>query len=434
MTCLDRFQAGRSDRLGPRRVLNRPWRTTALSLLACFALLQSGCQSGPFSTCGSCSGLFSPTGFMGRVQTRFQTRFMNRGNSGCCGSGAVTDGPVEYAAPAASGATVVPSVPGSSSVVTPGSSLSEPSILDPTDPTPRTKVIPPAGGNGSSSSGTTPKTSDRSRRFDSGTRVARNRLDNLPKTLVSTPEPTQRSAQADDDVLDHLPPLDLPGEAPRATILPQTPAAAGASAASAPSNPPAPPSAPSPAAAANPKPASAAPASTSASAAADPYAVAPPSVPPGIARFVAVDVKLAGGSTPSNAGLDWLVEKGYRTVLDLRDSSEVSPSFIAEVTNRGLRYVALPVGLKSLDKSHVNRFRDELALAAAQPVFFFDKDGTRAGALWYIRRVVQDRAGEDAARREAEELGLTDAGFWSAARGYAAAAAVSSASSAAIGA
>ncbi len=433
MSCLDRFQAGRSDRVEPRRTLRRPWRTTALSLLACVALLQSGCQSGPFSTCGSCSGLFSPTGFMSRVQTRFQTRFMNR-SSGCCGSGAVTDGPVEYAAPAASGATVVPSVPGSSSVVTPGSSLSDPSNLEPADPTPRTKVLPPAGSSGSSTSGAANKTSDRSRRFDSSTRVARNRQENLPKTLVSTPEPTQRSAQADDDdVLDHLPPLDLPGEAPRATITPQSPAAAGAPAASAPSNPPAPPSAPSPVAASA-KPVSAAPASASASAAADPSAVAPPSVPPGIARFVAVNVKLAGGSTPSTAGLDWLVEKGYRTVLDLRDSSEVSPSFIAEATNRGLRYVALPVGLKSLDKSHVNRFRDELALAAAQPVFFFDKDGTRAGALWYIRRIVHDRVGEDAARREAEELGLTDAGFWSAAKGYAAAAAVSAASRAAIGA
>ena len=49
---------------------------------------------------------------------------------------------------------------------------------------------------------------------------------------------------------------------------------------------------------------------------------------------MAVDLKLAGGSLPSTAGLNWLVEKGYRTLLDLRESSEVPPSFIAEVTKR----------------------------------------------------------------------------------------------------
>ncbi len=145
-------------------------------------------------------------------------------------------------------------------------------------------------------------------------------------------------------------------------------------------------------------------------------------MPPGIARFVAVDLKLAGGSTPSAAGLDWLVEKGYRTVLDLRESSEVSSAFIAEATNRGLRYVALPIGLKSLDRNHIDRFGDELAAAAARPLFFFDRDGTRAGAMWYIRRIVHDRVSEGIAQREAEDLGLTDASYWTAAKRYSAAA------------
>ena len=111
------------------------------------------------------------------------------------------------------------------------------------------------------------------------------------------------------------------------------------------------------------------------------------SVGPGLARFVAVDLKLAGGSVPSAAGLDWLVEKGYRTVLDLRQSSEVPSTFIADVTNRGLRYVALPIGVSSIDRDHVNRFNFEIAAGEARPLFFFDSDGTRAGALWYIRRI-----------------------------------------------
>jgi protein tyrosine phosphatase (PTP) superfamily phosphohydrolase (DUF442 family) len=142
------------------------------------------------------------------------------------------------------------------------------------------------------------------------------------------------------------------------------------------------------------------------------------SVGPGIARFVAVDLKLAGGSVPSDAGLKWLVEKGYRTVLDLRESAEVPSSFIALVANHGLRYVALPIGLKSIDRNHIARFNFEIAAGEARPLFFFDSDGTRAGALWYIRRITNDRVDRQIAKREAEELGLSDRNYWAAVTDY----------------
>ena len=115
------------------------------------------------------------------------------------------------------------------------------------------------------------------------------------------------------------------------------------------------------------------------------------SIGTGITRFAAVDLKLAGGSCTSADGLKWLVDKGYRTVLDLRESSEVPSSFIAEVTSLGLRYVALPISLKTIDRDHVDRFNFEVAAGEARPLFFFDSDGTRAGALWYIRRIANDR-------------------------------------------
>ena len=63
----------------------------------------------------------------------------------------------------------------------------------------------------------------------------------------------------------------------------------------------------------------------------------------GIARFASVDLRLAGGSLPSAAGLGWLAERGYRTILDLRQSGEVSPAFIADAASRGLR-VRRPAG------------------------------------------------------------------------------------------
>ena len=139
---------------------------------------------------------------------------------------------------------------------------------------------------------------------------------------------------------------------------------------------------------------------------------------PGPRRFVSLEPKLAGGSLPTPAGLDWLREKGYRTFLDLRESKEVQASFIADVTNRGMRYVALPVSVKTLDNDHISRFDFELSLSDARPLYFCDADGSRAGALWYIRRMTVDKIDQQAATREAEELGLNERPFWLAATAY----------------
>ena len=74
MFCLDWLHAGGATRGKPRQ--ERHWRRSwpALGLLACLALLQSGCQSGPFSHCGDGSGLFGPCGFFSRVQARIFNR------------------------------------------------------------------------------------------------------------------------------------------------------------------------------------------------------------------------------------------------------------------------------------------------------------------------------------------------------------------------
>ena len=77
-----------------------------------------------------------------------------------------------------------------------------------------------------------------------------------------------------------------------------------------------------------------------------------------------------------------------------------------------MRYVALPVNLETLDPDRLARFQFELAAPEARPLFFFDADGSRAGALWYIRRVTVDRVDAQIARREAEEIGLKDPAAW----------------------
>ena len=95
-----------------------------------------------------------------------------------------------------------------------------------------------------------------------------------------------------------------------------------------------------------------------------------PGATPGIARFAAVDLKLAGGSVPSTTGLDWLADKGYKTLVDLRESSQANLELITAATERGFRYVALPVSVKTIDRDHLARFNFELSLADAASALF----------------------------------------------------------------
>ncbi len=390
MTTMRWFRAGATPRGTPklRRALRR--HPVVLLVLALAALCQTGCQTGP---CGSCS----PCGtrirdFSERVFRPVRNVF--HGVGPCCGSGlGVEAAPgLPYGTPT----VVSPSVP----VVTPGGG--SPVIQGPSDSGPSLEPIPsnseripsaiPSQSSGSDSSST--KSSAGKVNYEAlkpNYKDTQVRAGAPPKTLDASPEPTLRSAQgtsAAANSLDNLPPLDI-ARIPIVTDL---------------SSPP-----PAPAA-----PAGDSAADNLADLAAQP-AAAEVNVAPGIQHFAGVDTKLSGGSLPDVTGLDWLAERGYKTILDLREESEISTSFISDVAKRGMRYVALPINVKTVDADHLDRFNAEVSLAQARPLYFCDTDGTRAGVMWYLRRITVDRVGEPVARRDAEDIGLSDAKFWLAA-------------------
>jgi hypothetical protein len=421
----------------------------SVGLLAVVSLAQTGCQSGPLGPCG----------FVTRATNRIIHPFRGAGG-GCCGGGSevITEAPFDYGAPAA----VV--VPGPAPAVgvpapPPGQPADSPSSLE---------AIPSAVPGNDTGALNIPGRTNRAlgtarssyETVQPNTRVSRSRSRGLAPTVVSTPTPTPSqaasghakeagtatsrsgaaSASTEDNPLDHLPPLDLPSEVTERSS----------------SSPPAPPAATRPSESApvtgaaasgvdrfqaNPRASNNARANAVAEAdegevdddkergearfpvgslasLSTPEPIVQDGEAPGIREFSALDVKLAGGSEPSREGLDWLADKGYKTLLDLRDSSEVSASFVADVTSRGMRHVPLPLGNGSIDPRDVARFNFELTLSDARPLFFFDADGKRAGALWYIRRVALDRVDPPIARREAEDLGLIDPSYWDVAKRY----------------
>jgi hypothetical protein len=415
---LEWLKIGRATRGTPGGFWNGRVRWFAVAILGGTVLLQSGCQSGSSSNCR----LFSPCGFLGRTTSRIFNR-----DRGCCGSTAASGGLVEYGAPA----TVVTPAPGAIPSYPPGgvmgtspSNVSPPIIDNPSslEPAPKAKSVPaPNGAGPTSSTGSGARsTSYLARRGAApmATRSARNPMNmggapsaSTTRTTPSSAQPrsTEPSGSAGEGLLDHLPPLDLPGDVTNSASSPPTPPAAPSGAKA--------PAAPSVDDSARRDPAGAE-FGVNLTVAPEPVPESAPAPGIGIARFAPVDLKLAGGSLPSEAGLSWLSEKGYRTLVDLREAPEVPPSFIASVTKRGLRYVALPTNLKTIDAEHVARFNFEIGTTEARPLFFFDSDGSCAGSLWYIRRLTVDQVDPQLARREAEELGLVDQTGWLATNRY----------------
>lgn len=400
-------------RPSPRR---RTAKAVALGFLVATSMLQTGCRSGGL---GNGCSLFSPCGFPARATSRIMQPFRRIGGGGACGDGCGQpgcDSPVVYDSP---GMVVSPAIPlGAPTTIVPGTTT-VPSTVAPTDSPTNLEALPSAAPDAapSRSSGVRRPTSTPS--YDS-----RRPVQNPGVDLTSAPvSRTARTAETDpSSVLDNLPELDVPPEAVgRKDNSPAAPAAVKTGAASAASAP-----------ASSPTTTSASPhdpiggraegagvvRDTSLAAAPAPDVDNAANGAVGVARFVPVDLKLAGGSAPTTVGLGWLAEKGYKTVLDLRDPAKIDPTFMGEAARRGLRYVSFPTDLAKLDADHVERFSAELALDAARPLYFFDEDGRTAGALWYIRAALNDKVGWDVARRDAESMGLIDAGSWKVVRDF----------------
>jgi protein tyrosine phosphatase (PTP) superfamily phosphohydrolase (DUF442 family) len=135
---------------------------------------------------------------------------------------------------------------------------------------------------------------------------------------------------------------------------------------------------------------------------------------PGIRRFKVIEPRLAIGNLPSETGWKWLSELGYRTVIDLRQPSEVQPGDLAAINHQGLRYLAIPMSATAIDPATITRLEKEFERADARPIFVFDGDGMRPASVGFLHLVNVRKADSRTAEREVEEMGAADSRLWKA--------------------
>jgi protein tyrosine phosphatase (PTP) superfamily phosphohydrolase (DUF442 family) len=129
--------------------------------------------------------------------------------------------------------------------------------------------------------------------------------------------------------------------------------------------------------------------------------------PVGIAQFGQVNDRFAGGLRPSlDDGLDWLRDSGYKAVIYLRAPGDADEADRKQVERRGMKFFSLEVSPQALNKKLVDDFFALVGEQGNQPLFVYDSDGSRAGAMWYLHFRVAQMASDAEARKQAHVLGL----------------------------
>lgn len=136
-----------------------------------------------------------------------------------------------------------------------------------------------------------------------------------------------------------------------------------------------------------------------------PSATATPS-PLDIPRFVKVKNSLAFGRQPFPDGIIWLKQAGFKKVVHVAGTAEVDDAAQKLFEREGIQYVRIEMNPERLDAALVNQFSGAIASNENTPVFVYDRDGSRLGALWVAYRVLDEKASPSQARIEAESIGF----------------------------
>lgn len=129
----------------------------------------------------------------------------------------------------------------------------------------------------------------------------------------------------------------------------------------------------------------------------------------GAVNYTRVDAAVACGGATAPEAFSQLAAWGFRAVINLRQASEKGANVEAEgeaVRAAGLVYLHIPLDSDNPSPEAVDRFLEAVARPEHQPVYIHCGSGNRVGAVWLVKRVLQDGWPLEKALAEAEAIGL----------------------------
>jgi protein tyrosine phosphatase (PTP) superfamily phosphohydrolase (DUF442 family) len=115
---------------------------------------------------------------------------------------------------------------------------------------------------------------------------------------------------------------------------------------------------------------------------------------------------VASGIQPFPDGVTWLKNKGYKTVLHLTTPGDDNAAAKRQFESKGLTYTSLEVSPARLTEEVYKAFVKAVEDRESHPLFVYDKDGSSAGALWYLYNRLHLKNTAEKSRAEAQRLGL----------------------------
>jgi uncharacterized protein (TIGR01244 family) len=134
----------------------------------------------------------------------------------------------------------------------------------------------------------------------------------------------------------------------------------------------------------------------------------------GITNYTKVDAVVACGGATETSALEGLKADGFKSVINLRLATEQGaniPDNEAKARALGLNYFHLPLSGSAPDPAIVDQFLGVVSNQANQPVYIHCGSANRVGAVWLVKRVVQDGWPVDKATTEAKAIGLSAPGL-----------------------
>ena len=129
-----------------------------------------------------------------------------------------------------------------------------------------------------------------------------------------------------------------------------------------------------------------------------------------IMNFLRINTDICTGGQPTVEQLTALKSDGVKTIINLRTPMEYDPApEIAKAKELGLRYFNIPVASTGPKDEQVVEFLKLTDDPQNRPAFIHCASANRVGAFWMIRRVLRDNWTLEAAKAEADKIGLRSA-------------------------
>jgi uncharacterized protein (TIGR01244 family) len=129
----------------------------------------------------------------------------------------------------------------------------------------------------------------------------------------------------------------------------------------------------------------------------------------GIVNFSRVDAVVACGGATETSALDGLAKDGFKSVINLRLASEANANIelnAAHARSLRLNYIHSPFNAAQPEPKVLDEFLAAIANKANQPAYVHCGSANRVGAVWLVKRVLQDGWTIEKATEEAKLIGL----------------------------